>query len=37
MCCMVVQILVLQTQIEPGSPELEAQSLNHWTTKEFPL
>ena len=37
MCCMVVQTLVLQPQIEPGPPELEAQSLNHWAAREAPL
>ena len=30
------EILVLQPGIEPGPPALEAQSLNHWTTREFP-
>ena len=24
------------TEIKPGPPALEAQSLNHWTTREFP-
>ena len=30
-------ILVPQTGIEPKPPALEAQSLNHWTTREVPL
>ena len=29
-------ILVLQPGIEPEPPTLEAQSLNHWTAREFP-
>ena len=29
-------ILVSQPGTEPAPPELEAQSLNHWTTTEFP-
>ena len=28
--------LVLQPGIEPGPPALEAQSVNHWTTRETP-
>ena len=27
-------ILVPQQQIEPAPPALQAQSLNHWTTRE---
>ena len=26
-----------QLEIEPTSPGLEAQSLNHWTTREVPM
>ena len=29
-------ILVPQPGIEPSPPALEAQSLNHWTTREVP-
>ena len=29
-------ILVPQPRIEPTSPTFEAQSLNHWTTREVP-
>ena len=29
-------ILVPQPGIEPVPPALEAQSLNHWTTREVP-
>ena len=29
-------ILVPQQDIEPAHPALEAQSLNHWTTREVP-
>ena len=30
-------ILVLQPEIEPVPPAVEAQSLNHWTAREVPL
>ena len=30
-------ILVPQPEIEPAIPALEAQSLNHWTTRDVPL
>ena len=33
---LVYGILVPQLGIEPISPELEVQSLNHWTAREFP-
>ena len=29
-------ILVLRPGIEPGPPEVKAQSSNHWTAREFP-
>ena len=35
-CCAVCGILVLQPGIEPMSPALGAQSLNHWTAREVP-
>ena len=31
------RILVPRLGVQPVSPELEAQSLNHWTTREVPL
>ena len=30
-------ILVHRTAVEPAPPALEAQNLNHWTTREVPL
>ena len=30
-------IFVPQPGIEPAAPVLEAQSLNHWTTREVPI
>ena len=30
-------ILVPQTGIKPAAPAVEAQSLNHWTTRELPV
>ena len=30
------EILVPQPGVEPAPPALEAQSLNHWTTREVP-
>ena len=29
-------ILVSKPRIEPGPPSREAQSLNHWTTRQVP-
>ena len=29
-------ILVLQPRVKPTPPAMEAQSLNHWTTREAP-
>ena len=29
-------ILVLRLGVEPASPAVEVQSLNHWTTREVP-
>ena len=37
LCCTACGILVLQAGIEPVPPALEAQSLNHWTTREVQL
>ena len=34
--CTACRTLVLQPGIEPTSPVLEAQSLNHWTAREVP-
>ena len=34
--CMACSILVPQPGIKPVPPALEAQSLNHWTTREVP-
>ena len=31
------RILVLQAEIEPGLPEVEAQSPNHWATRDVPF
>ena len=36
LCCMACEILVPQPEIEPMPPALEAQSLNHWTTRGVP-
>ena len=30
------EILVPRPGIEPVPPAMEAQSLNHWTTREYP-
>ena len=30
-------LVVLQLETEPTPPGLEAQSLNHWTTREVPI
>ena len=35
-CCMTCGILASRAGIEPAPPELEARSLNHWTTREAP-
>ena len=35
-CCAACRVLVLQPQIEPKPPTVEAWSLNHWTTREVP-
>ena len=35
-CCMACGVLVPQLGIEPEPPAVEAQSLNHWTTREVP-
>ena len=35
-CCVACRILVPWPVIEPPPLELEAQSLNHWTTREVP-
>ena len=35
-CPAVHQILVFQSGVEPAPPALEAQNLNHWTTREVP-
>ena len=35
--CTAYGILGPQPGIEPGSPALDMQSLNHWTVKEAPL
>ena len=37
LCCMACQILVTLTRIESVPPALEAQGLNHWTTREVPI
>ena len=34
--CMACRILVPLPGIKPGPPAVEAQSPNHWTTREFP-
>ena len=34
--CAAFGILVPQQGIEPAPPAVEAQSLNHWTTREVP-
>ena len=36
-CCAACGILVPQPGIESSPPALEAQSLNHWTTREVPI
>ena len=36
-CLWACRISVPQPQIKPMSPDLGTWSLNHWTTKEFPL
>ena len=35
-CCVACGILALQPEVEPSPRAVKAQSLNHWTTKEFP-
>ena len=35
--CAACGILVPQLRIKPAPPALEAQSLNHWTTREVPI
>ena len=35
-CHAACRILVLQPEMEPTPPSLEAQSLNHWTVREVP-
>ena len=37
LCLMALGILVLQPRIEPESPALKKQSLNHWTARKFSL
>ena len=37
LCCMACEILVPQPEIEPMPPTVEAQSLNHWTTRKSQL
>ena len=36
LCYAACRILVPRPGIEPVSPAVEAQSLNHWTTREVP-
>ena len=35
-CCTTYRIFVPQPGIESSPPSVEADSLNHWTTREFP-
>ena len=35
--CVACGILVPQPRIEPATPEVEVQSVNHWTAREVPL
>ena len=36
LCCMACRILIPYPGIKPMPPEVEAWSLNHWPTREFP-
>ena len=35
--CLACRILVSPRGIKPTSPAVEAQSLNHWTTRDVPI